>query len=96
MKLKELYKHRTDFTIIGLTGRTGSGCTKIAELLSSDFGSLFRGLRENNEFVNPVFKRKYEICKNYLQYGDNWQKYDVIEYKKVLLLYIFKEIGTEN
>lgn len=37
MKLTELYKHRTDFTIIGLTGRTGSGCTRIAELLSNEF-----------------------------------------------------------
>lgn len=26
MNLKELHKHRTDFTIIELTGRTGSGC----------------------------------------------------------------------
>ena len=36
MKLKELYKHRTDFTIIGLTGRTGSGCSQISDLLSKD------------------------------------------------------------
>lgn len=96
MKLKELYKHRTDFTIIGLTGRTGSGCTKIAELLSSDFDKIQKGLRENNDLIDPVFKRKYEICKNYLRYGSNWQKYDIIEYKKVLLIYIFKEIGVEK
>ncbi|RTY67130.1 hypothetical protein [Flavobacterium sp. LB2P53] len=95
MKLKELYKHRTDFTIIGLTGRTGSGCSQISDLLSKDFINLSNGLREANSFSDPVFKRKFEITKNYLSYGNNWQQYDIIEYKKVLLLYIVKKTGSD-
>lgn len=95
MKLKELYKHRTDFTIIGLTGRTGSGCSQISDLLSKDFNNLSNGLRETNSFSDPVFKRKFEITKNYLSYGNNWQQYDIIEYKKVLLLYIVKKTGND-
>lgn len=93
MKLKELYKHRTDFTIIGLTGRTGSGCSQISDLLSKEFNNLSSGLRENDVFSDPVFKRKFEITKNYLSYGNNWEQYDIIEYKKVLLLYIIKKGG---
>lgn len=51
MKLDKLYSLRTSFTVIGLTGRTGSGCTKIAELLSSTFNELnTEGLRKLNEF----------------------------------------------
>lgn len=95
MKLQELYKHRTDFTIIGLTGRTGSGCSQISDLLSKDFNNLSNGLREINAFTDPVFKRKFEITKNYLSYGTNWEKYDIIEYKKVLLLYIIKKTGSD-
>lgn len=95
MKLKELYKHRTEFTIIGLTGRTGSGCSQISDLLSKDFNNLNKGLRESGNFSDPVFKRKFEITKNYLSYGNNWQQYDIIEYKKVLLLYIVKKTGTD-
>lgn len=95
MKLKELYKHRTDFTIIGLTGRTGSGCSQISDLLSKDFNNLSKGLREAESFSDPVFKRKFEITKNYLSYGNNWQQYDIIEYKKVLLLYIIKKTGSD-
>lgn len=94
MKLKELYKHRTEFTIIGLTGRTGSGCSQISDLLSKDFNNLNNGLRETVSFSDPVFKRKFEITKNYLAYGNNWQQYDIIEYKKVLLLYIIKKTGS--
>lgn len=95
MKLKELYKHRTDFTIIGLTGRTGSGCSQISDLLSKDFNNLSNGLREADSFSDPVFKRKFEIAKNYLSYGNNWEQYDIIEYKKVLLLYIVKKTGSD-
>lgn len=95
MKLKELYKHRTDFTIIGLTGRTGSGCSQISDLLSKDFNNLNHGLREAESFSDPVFKRKFEISKNYLSFGDNWQHYDIIEYKKVLLLYIIKKTARD-
>lgn len=95
MKLKELYKHRTDFTIIGLTGRTGSGCSQISDLLSKDFNNLSKGLREIESFSDPVFKRKFEITKNYLSHGNNWQQYDIIEYKKVLLLYIIKKTGSD-
>lgn len=95
MKLKELYKHRTDFTIIGLTGRTGSGCSQISDLLSKDFNNLSNGLREADSFSDPVFKRKFEIAKNYSSYGNNWEQYDIIEYKKVLLLYIVKKTGSD-
>lgn len=95
MKLKELYKHRTDFTIIGLTGRTGSGCSQISDLLSKDFNNLSCGLRDTDSFSDPVFKRKFEIAKNYLSYGTNWEQYDIIEYKKVLLFYIIKKAGKK-
>lgn len=95
MKLKELYKHRTDFTIIGLTGRTGSGCSQLANLLSKDFKFLSNGLRDSNLFDDPIFKRKFEISRNYLEFGNNWQSFDIIKYKDVLLLYSIKKLGTK-
>lgn len=95
MKIKELYKHRTDFTIIGLTGRNGSGCSQLSKLLNGDFNNLKKGLRNKDIFSDIIFKRKFEICSNYISHNDNWQKFEVIEYKKVLLIYIFKEIGNK-
>lgn len=32
----KIYKLRKNFVVIGLTGRTGSGCTTVAKLLSND------------------------------------------------------------
>lgn len=86
MNLDQLYRNRRDFTIIGLTGRTGSGCSKIAEILSSDISKLKIGLRDDKEFDDVIFKSKYSICKNFIEYENNWTKFDVINYKDVLLL----------
>lgn len=96
MDLKELYSLRKDFTLIGLTGRTGSGCSRIAELLSSDFATLTNGLRDENELEDLVFKRKYGICKSFLQYKNNWVPFTIIKYIDVLLFYILNKYGKDD
>ncbi len=95
MKLTELYKLRKNFTIIGLTGRTGSGCTQVAEILSQDYDILSKGFRNTKDFQNPIITRKLEICKKYLSHGDNWSPFDIIKYKNVLLFYIIGFIGFD-
>lgn len=93
MKINNLYSNRTDFTIIGLTGRSGSGCSQIAKILSKDFyNSIERNLRKSEEFSDIVFRRKYEISRDYLKYKNNWESFDIIEYKLVLFLFIIKEV----
>lgn len=97
MKLNELYKHRTDFTIIGLTGRTGSGCTRIADLLTNDFDYLKKeGLKTDKEkdlIDDLIFKRKYEITFNYFDKTNNWTKFDLIKYRDVLIFILFNKCG---
>jgi dCMP deaminase len=88
-KLDQLYELRTNFSVIGITGRTGSGCSEIAKLLEDDFKNLKR-IRSSNDLGNSVFKRKFEIVHNFTQ--ENWKKYKVIEYKKVLLFLLLPQI----
>jgi len=38
--LSSLFERRSQFIIVGLTGRTGSGCTSAAKVLASDFTKL--------------------------------------------------------
>jgi dCMP deaminase len=99
MDLSQLYSLRTDFTIIGLTGRTGSGCTMISKMLTSDFEDLKKaGLRDpsdKNNFDDPVFQNKYRISYNYLSHSSNWTRFDCINYKDVLLFIILKKIGKK-
>jgi deoxycytidylate deaminase len=95
--LNKLYSLRRDFTIIGLTGRTGSGCSRIAELLSGTFQDLeSKGLREESAFKDEIFKRKYSICREFLAHGDNWVPFEIIRYVDVLLFYILHKHGSND
>lgn len=66
----KIYRLRRNFVIIGLTGRTGSGCTTVAETLSKNFKDLKSLYREFNsgEITNDT--RKNRIVYRYLQ--ENW------------------------
>ena len=38
--VNNIYKEREDSIILGLTGRTGSGCSTIASILNSDYAEI--------------------------------------------------------
>lgn len=101
MDTSEIYKLRNQFSIIGLTGRTGSGCTQFADIISQK-----RTFNENEEILRSpqkmlesikeeetndmkarkeIFRRKYKICYEYVQKLES--KYKVIAYTDVLLFY---------
>ena len=87
MDLKNIYELRKSFTIIGLTGRTGSGCSDVAELLKSGF--------IESKYIEPLkissdnTDRKYKIVYKYAK--ENFKEYFLIEYKYVISLYIFSQ-----
>lgn len=97
MKLKKLYSLRKDFTIIGLTGRVGSGCSEIAKWLSSkDFNADILNSVKNGSIEAEEIK--FKICTDYLSYPGNWKPFHIIHYKDVLLLHLFHQgiIESEN
>lgn len=89
MSLDNLYSLRKEFTIIGLTGRLGSGCSQIAKLLTE--GTLFTPDHDENLDFTQSESIKYNICNQYITYPENWAPYTVIEYKSVLLLFLCYE-----
>ena len=93
-KLNEFYRLRTDFTIIGLTGRVGAGCSLIAsKLADEDF--VLKALNEKDS--RPAYSSeriKYDICSNFLKYPGNWRKFQIINYKNVLVLHLIHQANT--
>lgn len=38
--VEQVYKNRSQFVVVGLTGRTGSGCTSSANILEETFKNI--------------------------------------------------------
>jgi deoxycytidylate deaminase len=87
--LDSLYSLRSRFIVIGLTGRLGSGCTTVAELLTNDnfhdcnFPKPTLGINPTNE------DRKYRIAYEFLE--QNWKPYTLIRASDAITSYLLKK-----
>lgn len=84
--IEQIYKLRHDFMVIGLTGRTGSGCSTVAKVLSkenfADIKSEYKEFR-NGEIDNDV--RKNRIVYNYMKM--HWRPFTIIKASDVIFYY---------
>ncbi len=83
--LNRLYKETSDFLIIGLTGRTGSGCSTAAKVLSSEHPEL---PEVSKIYDTDNDKRKYRIVRNYI--SKNWKPFVAIQIRSVITRIILK------
>lgn len=72
--VKNIYNLRQKFVLIGLTGRTGSGCSTVANLLKSGFAEILPPVPTENHDGISNDERKYRIEYNYLK--SVWTKHD--------------------
>lgn len=100
--LDAMYQQRRDYVIVALTGITGSGCSKFAELMASSFSKWAdNGLIRRDEDIEimlyskdkqeVVFARKYLACYNVCQ-KQYKTTFKIIQYRNVLLLYSMLEL----
>ena len=92
-KLDKLYSLREDFSVIGITGRIGSGCSSISEILSTNFDDLKNTIPPNST-PSSIRERKYEIVYNFNKL--NWKNYRTIKYRNVLLLILSQDINYKS
>lgn len=82
-----IYQLRREFIIIGLTGRTGSGCTTVAEILSrKDFNTLKSLHHEWNPDNINNDARKNRIIYNYIK--NNWTPFEIIKASDIIFFYV--------
>ncbi len=86
--MEVLFEERKRFTVIGLTGRTGSGCSTAAGILSSNFKSLSLS-RDVFKEISDAEVLRYEIIENYLK--ENWTGFRVIRIKDILTTFLLEE-----
>ncbi|MBK6619256.1 MAG: hypothetical protein WAT53_01465 [Nitrosomonas sp.] len=81
--LERIYKEAGNFVVIGLTGRTGSGCSTAASVLSSkalDLPDVSQSHYDGNE------KRKFRIVKSYIE--KNWTSFHWLQVRSIITRYI--------
>lgn len=82
--LHNLFARREQVVVIGLTGRTGSGCSTVAELLTRNFESLNPPQPVNS---NPTpEQRKYRITHEYAK--KHWKPFVSISISNVIQSFI--------
>lgn len=85
----QIYKLRRNFIVIGLTGRTGSGCTTVADILKKE---NIDGLKSNYKEINSGDidnnVRKDRIVYNFIK--KNWKPFDVIKASDIIFYYAFQ------
>lgn len=101
--VKQIYKLRRDFILVGLTGRTGSGCTTVANLLcKKDFSELKSKHKDINDTTWDNDSRKSRIVYKYMQ--QHWHAFTCIKASDVIFFYalllefndFLKEISTHG
>lgn len=82
----QIYKLRQNFILIGLTGRTGSGCTTVANTLKTpDVKKLFGEYRTKHEGEIDNNTRKATIVHSFIT--QNWYPFTVISASDVIFFF---------
>lgn len=84
--VQEVFSERENFIVLGVTGRTGSGCTTLASFLKSQCFSQFSAPLPKSPGCGSVDERQYRIVYQFLQ--ENWHKFYVISAADVITSFI--------
>lgn len=87
-----IYRKDDELIIIGLTGRTGSGCSTVAQILCSEHLDIRNSLHSSNSPSNND-ERKQKIIKRHFDL--TWQKFELIQVRSVITLFLIEE-GVAN
>jgi len=83
-----LYANRNRFIIIGLTGRTGAGCSTVAKILSRSADEI---VEQNVTIIKGMDNesRKCNIVKDYAR--KNWQSFYVIKVRDIISTFLLEK-----
>lgn len=87
--IDNIYEEREKFIIVGLTGRTGSGCTTVSKILSTEiFEELTLHEPKTTDFDTNE-QRKYQIVYSYIK--QHWSPFFRISMTDVIFSFIIQE-----
>lgn len=86
--IRNIYAEREKFIIIGLTGRTGAGCTTVSNILGAEeFSKLNLREPKTTDFEKNE-QRKYQIVYNYIK--QHWNPFFRISMTDIIFSFIIQ------
>lgn len=83
--ISKIYGDDDDFVILGLTGRTGSGCSTAAKILQSEAASIKHSL---NSGENPLSNEERKERIIYRYFGKNWTPFLLVQVRAVITTFL--------
>lgn len=88
--INSLYSQRDKFILIGLTGRTGSGCTTVSEILAkNDMSELDLRSYKTCDY-NNADERKYSVIYRYMKEGGKWKGFTIVEASSIIFSFVLE------
>ncbi|MDQ4624505.1 hypothetical protein [Janthinobacterium lividum] len=87
-----IYGDNDDFILLGLTGRTGSGCSTVAEILQSDRNKINHSLIKDENPISNEDRKSKIIFSNF---ESTWRPFHLIQASAVLTLLFAEKESSE-
>ncbi|MEH6459843.1 hypothetical protein [Chitinimonas sp. JJ19] len=91
--INNIYREDDDFIVLGLTGRTGSGCSTAAKILCSHQNEITHSLysgdtpQTNNQRKEKIVRKDFER---------SWQKFTLIQVRSIITLLLLDKSPNET
>ena len=89
--VRHTYRERNKVIIVGLTGRTGSGCTTLSKILATKKFADLNYHKYNSHNYKSIEERKKYIIQSFMNQEDRWIPFDVIDVSSLILNFVFLE-----
>ena len=88
--VENTFKEKEKLIIIGLTGRTGAGCSTVANILSKEkFSDL--DLKEVKSYgYECLEERKHYIINDFFEKQDKWVGFQTIDVSSIIMSFVFE------
>ena len=86
--IDSLYYKKNSLIILGLTGRTGSGCSTVSSIIKAEnFDKLNLSDPKSYDYSNTD-ERKYNIIYKFMKSESNWKPFTIIEASAIIFSYV--------
>lgn len=85
--VKEIYKSKNQFIVIGLTGKTGSGCSTVAEILKNGYKE-YQAVNEKDKYIQ---QKKDRIIKNFASINFDKKNFYIIKPSTIIMMIFILE-----